>query len=459
MSSLERCPLFRVPFIERFHCICMQLYISMSSSIASLCSPLHALRHFRVALLAPVHKTQDFEHVKHDSDLLRYIALTLYTAPQLTLYFALLLMNSAEGLPTPLTVTVSAAISAVSAVLVLWSFAANDMLTSRESRQTVAAKVAIFNWNGFIIAARIIALGAFASHPQFGLYVFVVVGLHWVVMWIWVGVQRPVLGEDTSTQCEEQGKENRSGNGSSTPKWRQIVIKLFWVYYYVIVGMVQLFTFYNIKSGNTRYRLVFYYGLVGAESLALVLVYHFFTQAWPSPLLVTLECSALAIGITWMLLYYLILHPTQTEGWTKLGIPPFCCPLCRSHANIYNFHNASNDGSPRSSVCAPAVGMSAVGALDRMRPITQQYNNHFSMGSYNKQFKVPLSTGEVAVEPYYVHYLTQTSDGNSAQKQGETPSSPSHSFPHSLPLPLYITGPATTTADSVRRDSTVQVSV
>ena len=441
--------------------MCMQLYTSVSSSIASLCSPLHALRHFRVGLLAPVHKTQDFEHIKHDSDLLRYIALTLYTAPQLTLYFALLLMNSAEGLPTPLTVTVSAVISTVSAVLVLWSFAANDMLTSRESRQTVAAKVAIFNWNGFIIAARIIALGAFASHPQFGLYVFALVVVHWVVMWIWVGVQRPVLGEDTSAQSEEQEKENGSGNGNSTPKWKQIVIKLFWVYYYVIVGMVQLFTFYNIKSGHTRYRLTFYYGLVGTESLALVLVYHFLTQAWPSPLIVTLECSALAIGVTWMLLYYLILHPTQTEGWSKLGIPPFCCPLCRSHANIYNFHNASNDGSPRSSVCVPAVGVSAVGALERMRPITQQYNNHFSTGSYNEQVKVPLSTGEVAVEPSYARYLTQTSVGNSAQRQEETPSSPSHSFPQSLSLPpLYITGSATTAADSIRGDATVvQVSV
>lgn len=409
--------------------------------------------------MAPIHRTQDFEHIKHDSDLLRYIALTLYTAPQLALYFTLLLMNSAEGLPTPLSITASAVISAVSAVLVLWSFAANDMLTSRESRQTVAAKVAIFNWNGFIIAARIIALGAFASHPQFGLYVFMVVGAHWVVMWIWIGVQRPVLGEDTSTQSEEQGKEKGSGSGNSAPKWRQIVIKLFWVYYYVIVGMVQLFTFYNIKSGHTRYRLLFYYGLVGTESLALVLVYHFFTQAWPSPLVVTLECSGLAIGVTWMLLYYLILHPTQTEGWSKLGLPPFCCPLCRSHVNIYNFHNASNDESPRSSVCVPGVGVSGVGALERIQPITQRYN-HFSTGSCNKQFKVHLSTGEVAVEPSYVHYLTQTSVGNSAQKQEETPSSPSHSFPPSLLHPLYITVPAATaTADSIRRDTTVQVSV
>ena len=421
-------------------------------------------RYFKVALVASIHRSQFFEHIKRDSDLIRYLALMLYTAPQLTLYFSLLLMYSAEGLNIPLTITVSATISAVSALLVLWSFAANDMLSSREARQTVAAKVAILNWNAFIIAARVVALGAFASNLQFGLYVFAVAGVHWMVMWIWVALQRPMLGEDSNTQSEEEGKGNGSvhGNASSPGKLKQVIIKLFWLYYYIIVGMVQLFTFYNIKSGRTRYRLTFYYILVAAESLGLVLVYHFWRLAWPSPLIVTLECSTLAIGVTWMLLYYSILHPTKTEGWSKLGIPPFCCPLCRSHANIYEFHDASTADSAHGSDGSSAAGVSAVGPLDQLQPVTatQRYNNRFSTGSYNEQFSGSLVTEKIAVEPDYTHFLThRMSFASSEQKQEVASLSPTHSFPQSLPPPLHTTGSAATTVASVRRDSTVEVTV
>ena len=380
-------------------------------------------RYYQVGVVSLLYKTQFYQHIKRDTDLIRYILTMLYTLPQLVLYFHLMLIFQAAGTDVPLSVTVSAILLAISALLVIGSFSANDLLSTRDVPQTVAAKIAVFFWHSTTCAGRIVAFGAFAF--QFGLYVFVPVTIHCVFMWIWVFSQKPLLGED-SNDGGENGRQERS-------RFTRVAVKAFWVYYYLLTGIVQVFVFYNIKSGRTRVRLAFYCSLSFVENMIFVFLYYFWRPSWPAPLVMTVEVCLIALSFVIMLAYYLVWHPRNTKDWNKWGIPPFC--LC----NLGNKTTSPEDAASDSS--------GDIGDIDSVDNIVQRQAKVYDSSTrprVRNQFESPISANtyeepvEALIHQDFSHYLAQMSITTASVDRLTACSSPNR--PQSLPPPPYSGG-------------------
>jgi hypothetical protein len=368
-----------------------------------LLGPIH--RYYKVGVVSPLYHTQFYKHIKRDTDLTRYILTMLHTLPQLSLYFHLMLTFQAAGREIPVLITVSAILSALSALLVIGSFSTNDLLSTRDVPQTWAAKGAVFLWHSTTCIARIVAFGSFSA--QFGAYVFAPLVVHCLFMWIWVISQRPVLGDETDSNSKRDS-ENENGNPDK-PLFTRIAIKVFWIYYYSLTGLVQLFVFYNIKGGRTRLRLLFYCSLTFVENMVFVLFYHFWRASWPSPLVVTVEVCVFALSITFMLAYYLVWHPRNTKDWSSstLGIPPFC--LC-NHGNKY-LKNAQRtlDAESHDNIALGQIQVSDCYSRPRIR-------NRFESPTPANMYEEPVDAANMYEEPVdglvhhdFSHYLAQMS--------------------------------------------------
>ena len=279
----------------------------------------HISRYYKVASVASIYNSQFYEHIKRDTDLVRYLLTMCHTMLQVTLCIHLLLSHDTGHTHVTAVSVTGLIVSSGSALLVLWLFASNDLLSTRDVHQSKIAKVLVFLWYSLTCFARAIAFGAFSS--VLGFYVLVMIGIHYVFMWIWVFSQRPIP-TDPHPEEETTAPEPQDRSICETC-FRNFVVKAFWVYYYGLTGIVQLFAFYNLKSGKTRYRITFYYVLMFIENMTALLLYHFFYLTWPSPLIVTLSISLFLLGMLCMILYYLLLHPRRKGRCRSMGIS-FC---------------------------------------------------------------------------------------------------------------------------------------
>ncbi|XP_071511144.1 XK-related protein 6-like [Diadema antillarum] len=94
-------------------------------------------------------------------------------------------------------------------------------------------------WRLFMITSRVIAIVLFAAIYEW--WVFVVVGVHWLVIMVWLVWQK-------TSSCDIKFEE---------------------VLFDCVIGFIHIFCFFNVKKGATRYRALFFYTVIFVENTVM----------------------------------------------------------------------------------------------------------------------------------------------------------------------------------------------
>lgn len=144
--------------------------------------------------------------------------------------------------------------------------------------------VLLFVWRLLIIGPRVLAFAVFASCTQYSL--FLLCGIHWVVMLVWILTQR-------TTFCPTKIQE---------------------YFFNAVAAFICIFDFFNLIEGRTRIRYVIYYSIVYCENAGMVTVWYFYGSATPGlyflPVVVTVV-AVFWIGVLVQVVYYLAFHPNN----------------------------------------------------------------------------------------------------------------------------------------------------
>nr|XP_003476381.2 XK-related protein 7 [Cavia porcellus] len=237
-----------------------------------------------------------------DVSMLRLLETFLRSAPQLVLQLILLVQENREPDLLPALST------SASLVSLAWTLASYQKVLrdSRDDKRPLSYKGAVAQvlWHLFTIAARSLAFALFAS--VYKLYFGIFIVAHWCIMTFWV-----IQGETDFCMS----------------KWEEII-------YNMVVGIIYIFCWFNVKEGRSRRRMTLYYCIVLLENAALTGFWysnHGFTNFY-SLILVCVVASSFALGIFFMCVYYCLLHPNgpmlgpQMPGCIFRETPRSCGP-------------------------------------------------------------------------------------------------------------------------------------
>ncbi|KAL7984305.1 hypothetical protein Chor_002875 [Crotalus horridus] len=197
------------------------------------------------------------------------------------------------ALPFPVGLTAAASLVSLAWALASYQKALRD---SRDDKKPISYMAVIiqFCWHFFTIAARVITFALFAS--VFQLYFGIFIVLHWCIMTFWI------------VHCETE---------FCITKWEEIVFDM-------VVGIIYIFSWFNVKEGRTRCRLFIYYFVILLENTALSALWYLYkapmiSDAFAIPALCVVFSSFLT-GIVFMLMYYAFFHPNGP----RFGQSPSC---------------------------------------------------------------------------------------------------------------------------------------
>lgn len=158
----------------------------------------------------------------------------------------------------------------------------------------------MFIWHILVIGPRVLAFSAFASCTQYGF--FVLCGIHWVLMLMWILMQR-------TTFCSRKIHE---------------------FCFDAVAAFICIFDFFNLIEGHTRVRYVIYYSLVYCENVAMVIVWYYYrstTAGWYLvPVIVTIV-AVFWLGILVQVIYYMAFHPNNRPPYAPEKRIRICVPL------------------------------------------------------------------------------------------------------------------------------------
>uniref|UniRef100_G3TZI2 XK-related protein n=1 Tax=Loxodonta africana TaxID=9785 RepID=G3TZI2_LOXAF len=223
-----------------------------------------------------------------DVSMLRLLETFLRSAPQLVLQLSLI-VHLFQQLPVFSTFA--------SLLSLAWTLASYQKVLrdSRDDKRPLSYKGAVVQvlWHLFTIAARSLAFALFAS--VYKLYFGIFIVAHWCIMTFWV-----IQGETDFCMS----------------KWEEII-------YNMVVGIIYIFCWFNVKEGRSRRRMTLYYCIVLLENAALTGFWYSSRQIRPSIARSSWSAwvpPAFALGI-----FFILLHPQ----WAHAGGPqaPGCiCP-------------------------------------------------------------------------------------------------------------------------------------
>ncbi|KAM4686858.1 XK-related protein 4 [Amazona ochrocephala] len=235
-----------------------------------------------------------------DVSMLHLLATFLESAPQLVLQLCIVVQTRTLQALQGLT-------AAASLVSLAWALASYQkaLRDSRDDKKPISYMAVIiqFCWHFFTIAARVITFALFAS--VFQLYFGIFIVLHWCIMTFWI------------VHCETE---------FCITKWEEIVFDM-------VVGIIYIFSWFNVKEGRTRCRLFIYYFVILLENTALSALWYLYkappiSDAFAIPALCVVFSSFLT-GIVFMLMYYAFFHPNGP----RFGQSPSCA--CEDPATAF----------------------------------------------------------------------------------------------------------------------------
>ncbi|XP_076027014.1 XK-related protein 6b [Genypterus blacodes] len=215
-----------------------------------------------------------------DVNMLRLLETFLESAPQLVLQLCIMIQsNKAEWLQC---------VSATSSLLSLaWVLASYHKLLrdSRDDKKSMSYRGALVHllWRLFTISSRVLSFALFASvfHIYFGIFVV----LHWCAMAFWV---------------------IHGGTDFCMSKWEEVLFNM-------VVGVVYVFCWFNVREGRTRLRMVTYYTVVLLENAILSCLWYAYRDPATTDAYASLALCGVFLcfvsGVACMVLYYGVLHP------------------------------------------------------------------------------------------------------------------------------------------------------
>ncbi|XP_072913271.1 XK-related protein 6b isoform X2 [Hemitrygon akajei] len=231
-----------------------------------------------------------------DVNMLRLLETFLESAPQLVLQLCIMIQkNRAETLPCLSSV---ASLMSLAWVLASYHKLLRDSRDDKKSMSYRGALIHIF-WRLFTISSRVISFALFASIFQLYFGIFVVV--HWCAMAFWI---------------------IHGGTDFCMSKWEEILFNM-------VIGIVYIFCWFNVKEGRTRYRMFAYYTVILTENAALTFLWYLYrdpttTDFYAITALCTVFICFIA-GAAFMFLYYGLLHPMGPR--TKILASSCCAEL------------------------------------------------------------------------------------------------------------------------------------
>ncbi|XP_062843732.1 XK-related protein 4 [Trichomycterus rosablanca] len=219
-----------------------------------------------------------------DVSMLHLLATFLESAPQLVLQLCIIIQTHKLQAVQGMT-------AAASLVSLAWALASYQkaLRDSRDDKKPASylAVIIQFCWHFFTIAARVVTFALFAS--VFQLYFGIFIVLHWCIMTFWI------------VHCETE---------FCVSKWEEIVFDM-------VVGIIYIFSWFNVKEGRTRCRLFIYYLVILLENAALSALWYLYrlpvgTDAFAVPALCVIF-SSFFTGIVFMLMYYTFFHPNGSR--------------------------------------------------------------------------------------------------------------------------------------------------
>ncbi|CAL8253298.1 unnamed protein product [Arctogadus glacialis] len=260
-----------------------------------------------------------------DITMLRLLEAFLKSAPQLVLQLSIIIH---ENTVLPLQ-GLSASASLVSLAWMVASYQ-KVLRDSREDKLPMSYKavVAQMLWHFFTIGARTVTFALFAS--VFQLYFGIFIVSHWCVMTFWI-----IQGETDFCMS----------------KWEEII-------YNMVVGIIYIFCWFNVKEGPSRLRMAVYYSVTLLENVALTVAWYTYRGTHISDfyalLVVCLVACSFALGTFFMLAYYCLLHPDGPVLSSRWG----AC-LDRGAAR-----GAAGAGPPGDACLTPSQGSQTPGASE-----------------------------------------------------------------------------------------------
>uniref|UniRef100_A0A3B1JPC6 XK-related protein n=1 Tax=Astyanax mexicanus TaxID=7994 RepID=A0A3B1JPC6_ASTMX len=216
-----------------------------------------------------------------DINMLRLLEAFLKSAPQLVLQLSIMI-HSRHILPLQAGLSASASLVSLAWMIASYQKVLRD---SRDDKLPMSYKAVIVQmlWHLFTIGARTIAFALFAS--VFQLYFGIFIVAHWCAMTFWI-----IQGETDFCMS----------------KWEEII-------YNMVVGIIYIFCWFNVKEGPARFRLGVYYSVILVENAALTAAWYIYrgqqTSDFYALIIVCVVVCSYALGTFFMFVYYCLLHP------------------------------------------------------------------------------------------------------------------------------------------------------
>ncbi|CAH2057167.1 unnamed protein product, partial [Iphiclides podalirius] len=251
-------------------------------------------------LLVPV-ELRRVKHQVRDLCMLRLVHAFCEAAPMLLLQLHILLKDSNLEPPNELGVTpepsidepsankafaelnvISASLSMFSVCWALASFSKNVRLQNvHRLVLTWLGVIFQFLWRLGTISARICALTVYALVYEY--WVFLVIGLHWVSMFLWLISPKNVF----------------HGERISRPRK---------AYLSALIAFVYVFAYVNLQELNHRQKMVIFYCVMCVENWLLVTAWWWSGRAARPAATAVAAAAAFCAGLGFMLLYYRYFH-------------------------------------------------------------------------------------------------------------------------------------------------------
>uniref|UniRef100_A0A8K9XM47 XK-related protein n=1 Tax=Oncorhynchus mykiss TaxID=8022 RepID=A0A8K9XM47_ONCMY len=226
-----------------------------------------------------------------DITMLRLLEAFLKNAPQLVLQLSIII-HANRVLPLQ---GLSASASLVSLAWMIASYQ-KTLRDSRDDKLPLSYKAVIVQmlWHFFTIGARTIAFALFAS--VFQLYFGIFIVSHWCLMTFWI-----IQGETDFCMS----------------KWEEII-------YNMVVGIIYIFCWFNVKEGRARFSMWLYYTVTLVENVSLTAAWYLYrgpnTSDFYALIVVCVVVCSYALGIFFMLGYYCLLHPDGPVSAAQWGV-------------------------------------------------------------------------------------------------------------------------------------------